>query len=284
MRTKQESRRQRQQSFKDPHLRRHNLLREITAEVSPELLMPLEAFLVLFGRLDTAKGIIARAQRRLVTDRLQSNFRILDLTAGSNPQSCPPPPASSLSRLNRSSVHPQLVPAEPPIIAVGMSLPEITATVREAKANGVPTHQLLDLFACASGLPWTDSATMLLAQKIIHRPMDCADIEASEAARFFWRLYFCGQLEFAAGAKLGQVPNWRGAWALFSRQLLDHLLPGSILPDHCQRAEFLTRYATAEEPALYIYSFTGLPLCTHPFPPRYNPLIYGKPPAIRLQP
>jgi hypothetical protein len=266
----------------DSHLRRYDLLLKLVGEFSSELLTPEEGFLVLFGRLDIAKRVINRARRRSVADRLRSNSKILDLVTGKGLE-LPPPPSATLSRLNRSAVYPPLVQPEPPIIGVGMSLPEITAAVRQAKASGIPPHQLLDLVACASGLSWTRSANLLLTQNIIPCPMDPADIGATQDARCFWRLYFSGQVEYAAAAQLGQVPKWAGAWALFSRQVFDCLLGGSILPDHCERAEFLTRYVTAEDPSLYVYGMTGLPLFIHPFPKRFNPLFYGKPPALEIQ-
>lgn len=268
----------------DPHLQRHNLSRKIIDRLSAQSLTRFEAFIVLFGRLDTVKRVLAKAQRRFIADGLRLGFKIADLAATDGRQAPPAPPASSLSYLNRSTIYPTLVPAEPSVIAVGLSLPEITAAVREAKANGVPPHQLLDLFVSASGLAWSNAAHILLTQEVIPQPIDPADIDATKAARRFWQLYFNGQLEYEAAVRLDQVPNWAGDWGLFSIEALDCLLPGLVLPDHCQRAEFLTRYITTEQPALAIYSFTGMPLCTHPFPPRCNPLTYGKAPAIELQP
>src|SRR6202035_387042 len=133
------------------YLRRYDSLLEMAEEFAPELLTPEEGFLILFARSDIAKRVINRARRRRVADRLRSNSKIFHVNTGKSLE-LPPPPSSILSRLNRGAVYPPLVQPELPIEGVGMSLPEIIAAVRQAKASGIPPHQLLDLFACASGL------------------------------------------------------------------------------------------------------------------------------------
>jgi hypothetical protein len=70
--------------------------------------------------------------------------------------------------------------------------------------------------------------------------------------------------------------------AYFTRDELHELLPGVVLPDHHDRLEFLARFVWGTECAVDLYNLQGRPLVTHPFEPRYNPLVFGWRTDLRL--
>jgi hypothetical protein len=258
---------------------REIFLSEVAATIPPDFLAPSDALHVLFSNVDVCRRVLREVHRRAWVSGLLSPSPVL-LKSNLPP---PSPPVSILSRLNRSRVFPDLVPAHLELDCIGPSLVELLDVVRKEKAKGAAPHELLDLLASRSHLSWPAAAELLHANSIIGVPMDEVDIQAVRQARVFWLHYFDGQTNYVAAVQLGQLPRWTGGnWALLTRGQFHSLLPGVVVPYAYDRTEFVTRYVNSGRlSSLHVYSTPGLPLFVHPFPREFNPLYYGKPLPIQ---
>ena len=68
-----------------------------------------------------------------------------------------------------------------------------------------------------------------------------------------------------------------GEWAWFDERDLALLLPGVIVPTRLKRHEYLTNWiSTPRAVSLDVYAGADCEaLFQHPFPPEFNPLIFG---------
>ena len=245
------------------------LLRKIAASTPPESFLPAEAWAVMFGTLAQARWAARKAWIRSVCDRLGMYCVTHPIRAGQKVCPAPRPPSSSLSRLNCSRVCPPLVfgNATQPTSNIG----ELRSIIEEGHRCGQPWPKLLDLLATSSGLSWPVAGILL--EKTLGFPISQEEILPVAQARRFWNLYAEGRACLVALQAVKEVPVWGGDWAYFDHEQLPLLLPGLILPDHCQRAEYLTNYISLPgEEALDLFSLSGQALCRHPFRSYLNPL------------
>src|SRR5260370_388612 len=133
---------------------------------------------------------------------------------------------------------------------------------------------MLDLLA-GSGLSWATAS--ILFERLTGQRLDEADIAATKDARMFWTVFSEGRARYAALVKIKEVKLWRGDFGYFDCQQLHNLLPGVILADHFERRQFLVSFTREEEASADLYTITYQPLCRHPFPAKFNPLIFGRP-------
>jgi hypothetical protein len=252
---------------------KEKFLHQVAAELQPESLYPDEAAAVLFGRVETARRVVKKAALRGV----MMEFRVFSLFSPQNGNTNLGElaiPVHEISMLNRSRVFPPILP---PTRITFANVGEIFDFVRNRPCSGIPATLLLDVLA-GSGVTWPIAATLL--EKLTGQRLDDADIGTVQEARLFWELFTEGIGRYNALVKTNQVQAWCGYVAYFDRQKLQALLPGHVLADHFQRLEFLTCYRMAEEATLDLYTVNGRPLCRHPFPYRFNPLIFGRPKSL----
>jgi len=269
-----------QRLLRYPLRSRHELLTMIAQEFPPEIFLSHETVMLLFGNLWAAKRVVESARLRL----WMKQYGVYSLPqAEQMGHVLPPPrPIHTLSRLNRSSiVYPPLV--GPQIQLKSLRVGDILEIVREQSALKVPPHCLVDLLVSAGQLSWEAAAQLLLRSDIITRPFDVYDLDYTRRAREFWNFYAAARVGFRVLVQSNQLPLWPGDWALFAHMELESLLPAVVLPDHCRRSQYVTNYLhQVDEACLDLYSATMLPLVRHPFPTRFNPLVFGKPRPLPL--
>ena len=245
-------------------------LQEIAGEVRPELFWPEEAGAVLFGRLESARRAVEKVHLRALMT--QAGQYWLARPQNDEGLHTPPRPVHILSRLNRSSsVFPPILMPEP-ITAV--NLREMVDLVHHLYRLGGPLPILLDGFA-SCGISWS-AAAILLAQTTGELMSD-REVEIIAQTRLFWVLFGEARSRYSALARLNNQPRWRGDWGFFKRSELEALLPSLTLADHFERREFLANYTLKGEASVDLYTITCRPLCRHPFPAKFNPLIFGRP-------
>jgi hypothetical protein len=238
-------------------------LRQLAREIPAESFLPVEAAALVFGRLETARRIGRKAQIRLLMER--SGIYSFPCRAQSENLYAPPRPSPSLSRLNRSAVFPPLLLPETTLPTVNLSA--ILGIVKRAHVMGESWPRLLDLLVTSSGLSWRTAARLL--EGMTGRSIADGEITTVAQARQFWLLYAEGRARAVVLQTAKEMPVWRGDWAYFDREQFRALLPGAILPDHCERHEYLANYIhVAEQQGLDVYSLTAQPLFKHPFPLR----------------
>ena len=245
---------------------RIDLLFALDGEISGESFSPMEAAAFLIGRRELAGRILRKVWLRERVERTD----VLALPYRPQEQNLPAltRPGPVLSRLNRSRVFPPLVLPEAALPSV--QLAEILAVIGQAHAEGQPWPRLLDVLVVSSGVDWHTGAIIL--DKIIGRSVAEEEIAIVAGARQFWRHYAKGRARMVALQTARELPAWQGDWAHFDRGQFADLLPGAVLPDHCERHEFLANYLHEGEPGLDFYSIIGQPLFRHPFTPRFRAL------------
>jgi len=238
---------------------RAELLQTLATMVSAESLDPVEAAVLAVGRMDAARFVGRRVWiRHLVEHALETPSRP---RRGRRSRPAPPRPAPGLSRLNRSQVNPRLVSSSPPSM---IRLAELLAKVHCAHAAGMPKSQLLDALATGSGSGW-EAANSLLGS-ITGESLTAEQVAAVKTSRQFWTSYAEGRARLAVLERAGEIRACNGNWAYFDRIDFAELLPGVILPDHHERAEFLTNYCADGAPhTLDVYSINFQPLFRHEF-------------------
>jgi hypothetical protein len=244
---------------------RIDLLLPLAGEISGESFSPTEAAAFCFGRRELARRILRRVWLRARVEK----SGILALGYRPQEQNLParPRPAPVLSKLNRSPVFPPLVLPEATHPSVQFF--EILEIVRQAHVEGQSWPRLLDVLVTSAGVDWLTGAIVL--KKIIGCIVPEEEIAIVAGARQFWRHYAEGRARMVALQTARELPVWHGDWAHFDRGQFADLLPGAVLPDHCERHEFLANYLH-EEPGLDFYSMIGQPLFRHPFTPRFRAL------------
>lgn len=247
---------------------RAELLHDLAAAVPGESLFPIEATLIAVARLNLARFVARRAWIRHLVEEPAAT----PPGPGRRFQQSPAPvrPVPRLSRLNRSRVVPDLVRRNPGSI---VCLVDLVDRVRRAHAVGVPPSELLDALATSCGLG-CDAASSIL-KSVTGETMSADQVDGVRTARRFWTLYAEGAARLAALQEIGDLPSCCGQWAYFDRVDFAALLPGAILPDHFERAEFLTNYVADGAPqSLDVYSVGFRPLFRHEFggPPRPSSL------------
>jgi len=257
-------------------VRRQGLLEQLAQEFPLGFFHPEESISILFAPLDIAKRAITAARIRLLM-RKEVSYS-LDRPFNQRPVSVLRP-THVLSKLNRGRTFPPVVPQSLPKTL--QSLTDTLDQLREENARSVPPHLLLDQLATTLKLDWSVAAALLLSIKIITRPFDENDLVIVREARQFWIRYSEARAQFVAFLQFSTVNSLQGDWGLVSREQLLNLLPGLILPDHCERRSFLTNYVH-NVPCLDLHSTTSLPLARHPFPAEYNPLVFGRPRRLAL--
>jgi hypothetical protein len=241
-------------------------LRQLASEIPAELFSPVEAAALMFGRLETARRVKHKVRLRLMMER--SCIHSVPYRAQNENLSTLPRPSPSLSRLNRSAVFPPLLLPDATLPTVNLTA--ILEVVKRAHAMGESWARLLDLLVSSSGLNWRTAARLL--EEMTDRSITDSEITAVAQARQFWLLYAEGRACARALQTAKAIPVWRGDWAYFDREQFCALLPGAILPDHCERHEYLTNYIHAsEEQGLDVYSLSAQPLFKHPFPLHLEP-------------
>ncbi len=255
--------------------RRKKFLAKALVSVAPEIFSPEEATDLLFGSLASAKRALRCAERRQVVapaDELCAPPSV------QNPQNVPaaPRPLRVLSRLNRSSIFPPLVPDEIEVDA--LSVNEILATM-QLKYQDTPAHRLLDAFATASGLSWEVCAQILLSRRLITKPIDSHDLVATRSAREFRNRYGQGRARYVVLLAAKGIREFQGDWAYFDDQEFQALLPGIIVPTKLKRDHYFTNLVSnGTHSSIDVYAVpTRSPLFQHPFLDDFNPLFFGKP-------
>jgi hypothetical protein len=165
------------------------------------------------------------------------------------------------------------------------SAAEIIADLkRRNQDKKLPSHVLLDALATASGLSFDCAAQLLVFSQLIEQPISQNDLKMVWSGRQFWKRFCQGQSRYHALSQAEAVPHLTGNWAYFDADELENLLPGIIVPTRLKRHDYLANYVSDEgESSLDIYSRAALqPLFRHPFPVRFNPLVFGKPRCERL--
>jgi hypothetical protein len=253
-------------------LRRQKFLSTVLARFSPESLFPDEATALLFGRLETARRTAEAVTLRLLVNEF--GVQSISCPASSEKEGIiAPRPNCTLSRLNRSRVFPPLVPSTRAVREVCFA--KLLQLVRCQSERGAPPHELLDSLA-NSGLGWLTCAQLLLDHGIIPRPIDPEEVEATQKARLFWTRYGEGMARYDAMVRGNKLDARCGDWAFFNHWQLESLLPGNVLADHFRRRQYVTNYFQAPECSVDVYSLTGVPLFKHPFPEKFNPLVFGR--------
>jgi hypothetical protein len=251
--------------------RRQQLLLHLAREFPPGIFSPTESMAILFGPLDLAKRAMEAARVGLVIGR--TGMYSLNQPSEQNGSILVPRPSHTLSRLNRGCVFP---PNVPPVLQIrSPRLTVVLNDLRKESAQNVPPLLLLDRLATGLNLNWLVAAKLLGDTKIISQPIDELDIIITRRARQFWIRYAEGRAGFGAFIRIKRARLSAGDWALFSHQQLEALLPNVILPDHARRSNYLSNYIHGGD-CLDLYSETWLPLVRHPFPSRFNPLVFGR--------
>lgn len=183
----------------------------------------------------------------------------------------PPPPGPRLSRLNRSKVFPPLL--RPNAMLVTVQLNEVLEILTWAREDGVLWPRLLDVLVASSGISWDSAASLLMRHFDLRIENDLIPIVSQ--ARHFWQRYGEGRARARMLQTIQRMPPWEGDWAHFDREEFALLLPGAILPDHCERHDFLTNYIhQGDEQTLHVCDLRGRPVFQHPFPARFqSPLL-----------
>lgn len=246
---------------------RDQLLQKVAAEIPPHFFEPAEAMALLFGRLESAHRAVRNARLRFIIRRSGCHSIPAPAPDCSSPR--PARPGATLSRLNRSSVFPSIFKMS----GTGTHLAELLPELRRQHGLGRSPVDLLQL-PLSVGFSWSAAAGLVSAVSGVELQED--DLAVLVQAQHFWSFYGEGRARYAVLAAAGDIARLQGDFAFFSARELDSLLPGVILPDHCQRGKYLTNYVHAD-PSLDIYSCTGIPLVRHPFPEKFNPLTFGKP-------
>ena len=234
--------------------------------LNPELLSPSEGVTIVLGRLESLRRSVKRARIRQWMLR-QSAYTLRSPAVVDQHLPDLPPPRAVLSRLNRSHVMPELVLPKPP---KARTVASAISVVNQLHRAGQPPSYLLDALT-ATGLKWEVASALLSRATGI--ALSESEVKAVAQARCFWVLFSEGRARHEALVSLGAAKRFQGDWAYFNSRELDALLPGIILPDHCQRKEYFGRYVYSEVPRLDLYSASYKPLCQHRFEPLCRPLV-----------
>jgi len=249
-------------------LGRLHSLQPLAGEISGESFSPVEMAAFLFERWELAWRILRKVWLREQVEKTGSvalPYRPQEQNFSPRPR-----PAAILSRLNRSRIFPPLVLPEATLPAVQVR--EILQIVRQAHAEGESWPRLLDVLVTSSGLSWDIGAILL--EKITGRRLLEEEIMIVARARQFWQYYAEGRARMVALQAAKEIPVCQGDWAHFSRSQFADLLPGTVLPDHYERHEFLVNYVqTGGEQSVDVYSITGQALFQHPFPCHFFPRL-----------
>lgn len=255
---------------KSPKIRRKSIpktdfIRQIAHDLPSEFLYPEEAAGILFGRLETARRAVKKAQLRLFMAkcRLYSAPGPLNNKASKEP----PSPLHIISRLNRSKTYPWMVPMMP---APGATLSQCCDLGLAYHRLGLPASWILDLI-CGNGF----STGTLLFEKITSQKVNETDVALVKQARKFWILFGEGRARYVAFLKREKLEPWRGDFAYFDRGQFESLLPGCILADHYQRREYLLNYKAEGHGFVDLYTTSGRALCRHLFDPECRLLSFS---------
>jgi hypothetical protein len=251
-----------------PSLSRAQFLSQVAAELSAELFHPDEAMALLLARLETGRRVVRKARLRHLMITLGLCSLSMALVSDGDLRA-PPPPSAVLSRLNCSRILPLLVEPRP---RSSGSVVETMRFVARRHRSGASPFLLLDVLA-AAGFSW-EGAGIVLARITAHRLSE-AEIATTRQARMFWVLFGEARARFAALAVMERVRPWRGDFGYFTRPQLQSLLPEVVLPDHCERHEFVANLSADGAGCLDLYSVSGLGLCRHYFRPELVPVING---------
>jgi len=262
--------------------RRKKFLKERFSSVAPEFLSPRDARDLLVGSAAAARRAINRINR----GRFTGNF----INRPDSTKWQPNPtiskiarPGRTLSRLNRSTTFPPIVPRE--VNLKFFSAAEIIADLkRRNQDKKLPSHVLLDALAKASGLSFDCAAQLLVFSQLIEQAISQNDIQVVWSGRQFWKRFCQGQSRYHALSQAEAVPHLSGNWAYLDADELENLLPGIIVPTRLKRRDYLANYiCDGGDYSLDIYSRAALrPLLRHPFPVRFNPPVFRKPLGERL--
>ena len=236
-----------------------DVLRKVTAEA----FLPTELPLLVGGRLEDARRIVRKASIRWIAQKFAFPSQVQQ-SRRRKTISPPQEPSSALSRLNCSSVFPPLLLSDP--LLPTTNLHELRQLIQEAYDRGQPWPRLLDCLVASAALTWSAAAGFV--EKIVGFRIDRGDITVIKEARRFWELYEEGRSRAHALQYMKEMPVWSGDWAYFDEEELAQLLPGSVLPDHHRRSEYLTNYVTvAGAEGLDLFTIQGQSLCRHLFAP-----------------
>jgi hypothetical protein len=253
--------------------RRLKYVDEAVASLRAEVCSPQEAAHLLFGTRRAAKHAFKRVSRRqtMLSQAPRSPRRPARRRAPPTRVSRPP---RDLSRLNRSSIFPPLLPSA---INIGATRASEILGILKRDFRELPPHRLLDAFVTASGFSWEISADILFGFDLIASALRPHDIAAARHARTFWDLYQAGRARYRALVENEAIRELDGDWACFETSDFDILLPGIIIPTRLKRHDFLTNWVTSGSAfSLDVYSGeTVQPLFRHPFPDEFNPLVFG---------
>jgi hypothetical protein len=255
--------------------RRKEFLVKTIGAVSPESFSDEELVSLLIGRPIDARRATRRAKRR---EQSTPSGRHSWAPHARNRDDLPLArrPGRALSRLNRSSIFPPLVP---PVVEIEpVSVTEILAALSRDYQES-PAHVLLDALATTSGLSLDNCAEILLGQGLILFPLDREDLNATQRARAFWNQFAEGRARYLALVDATDLPQFQGDWAYFDNRQLEALLPGIIIPTRLQREDYIVNYLGGIDYfSLDVYSGSNMaPLFQHQFLDRFNPLFFGKP-------
>jgi len=256
-------------------LRRRRLF--ITAAISsvpPENYAPNDAAALALGSMNEAKWAYKQAKRRELVRSQSEETRGDAFVKDSSTPIRIARPNRVLSRLNRSPTFPPLVPEEVKIESVFLN--EILGMLRSYAGN-IPSHQLLDALATASGISWENCAEILLGYELVAHPIPPGHIRATRAARAFRNRYRDGRTRYSTWSVDTGPGRLEGDWAYFDEEDLEALPPEIIIPKRLKRRDYLTNYVIESDGAvLDVYGAAKLrPLFRHPFPQKFSPLVLG---------
>jgi hypothetical protein len=261
--------------------RRREFLAKACRTVAAGFFSPEEATDFLFGPLVDARRALRRAERRQAVASAEDRW-LPPATQNAGDLPSAPRPRRLLSRLNRSSIFPPLVPDAVEIEA--LSVHDIVATL-QSSYQGATDPQLLDALATASGLSWALCAEILFNRKLITMPIDGDDLVAIRRAREFHNCYGRGRARYAVLVGAGEIQEFQGDWAYFDHGQFQDLLPGMTVPTRLKRHHYFTnRVANGNYSSVDVYvAPTRLPLFQHQFLNDFNPLFFGKPKVNRAR-
>lgn len=259
--------------------RRKRFLEHVFGESAPHHASATDSRDLLIGSPAAARRAAYLMKRRQLIENLQDRHRREEDQNGVAATTLSRP-RRILSRLNRSSVFPALVPAT--VNFEFCSATELLANLACTSQKSA-AHLLLDALATGSGLSVDCCAELLLFRKLTDKPIPAEDIGATISAREFWKQYGEGVAHYRALMESQAVPRLTGEWAYFDRFEFESLLPGIVIPTRLERYDYLTNYVNEQAgSSLDVYSGASFqPLFQHPFPVRFHPLFFGKPPHER---
>ena len=151
-----------------------------------------------------------------------------------------------LSRLNRSAVDPTLI--------LDLALSHVDHSVRTGNNDARKRRPVV----AAENLPPAGKA---LAQQTVGAAQNPLLDSRQFWERFSAGIYACRRLTAAR-----ELIELSGEWAFFTKEQLQVLLPGIVIPPAARRLSYLAILSVARG-SLYIevYSSTGLPLFAHQF-------------------